>query len=100
MDPSHAQALLSMMRGQLQPGHPALRPPQPPLDLTESPAKRQKRDSSSAEEAPVSPPPSAAPSSSQPAYLAQAAQAVYQGMLGPDPQAVWVMQVILALLYF
>ena len=40
------------------------------------------------------------PSSSQPAYLAQAAQAVYQGMLGPDPQAVWVMQVILALLYF
>ena len=65
MDPSHAQALLSMMRGQLQPGHPALRPPQPPLDLTESPAKRQKRDSSSAEEAPVSPPPSAVPTSTQ-----------------------------------
>ena len=65
MEPGHAQALLSMMRGQL-PAHPALRPPQPPLDLTESPAKRQKRDSSSAEEAPVSPPPSAAPSSTQP----------------------------------
>jgi len=32
------------------------------------------------------------PSSSEPAYLAKAAQAVYQGMLGPDPQAVWVMQ--------
>ena len=64
MDPSQAQALLSMMRGHL-PGHPALRPPQPPLDLTESPAKRQKRDSSSAEEAPVSPPPSAVPTSTQ-----------------------------------
>ena len=64
MDPNHAQALLSMMRGQL-PAHPALRPPQPPLDLTESPAKRQKRDSSSMEEAPVSPPPSAVPTSTQ-----------------------------------
>lgn len=63
MDPSHAQALLTMMRGQL-PGHPGLRPPHPPLDLTESPAKRQKRDSSSAEEPPVSPPPSAAPPTS------------------------------------
>ena len=69
MEPSQAQALLSMMRGQLRdlPAHPGLRPPhQPPLDLTESPAKRQKRDSSSAEEAAVSPPPSAAPSSSLP----------------------------------
>ena len=67
MEPSQAQALLSMMRGQL-PAHPALRPPQPPLDLTESPAKRQKRDSSSAEEAPVSPPPSSVPTSTQSSY--------------------------------
>lgn len=63
MDPGHAQALLSMMRGQL-PAQPGLRPPHPPLDLTESPAKRQKRDSSSAEDPPVSPPPSAAPTTS------------------------------------
>ena len=63
MDPTQAQALLSMMRGQL-PGQPSLRPPHPPLDLTESPAKRQKRDSSSGEEPAVSPPPSSAPTPS------------------------------------
>ena len=68
IDPSHAQALLTMMRGQLpNAGHPPqLRPPvNPPLDLTgsESPAKKLKRDSSGSldEEAPVSPPPSSIP---------------------------------------
>ena len=65
LDPNHAQALLSMMRGQLpNTSHPSIRArTNPPLDLTsgdtESPAKKLKRDSSSVdEEAPVSPPPS------------------------------------------
>jgi len=61
LDPSHAQALLTMMRGQM-PGHPSFprQAQQPPLDLTagESPAKKIKRDSSSTEDPPVSPPPS------------------------------------------
>jgi len=61
LDPSHAQALLSMMRGQI-PSHPPLARPtaNPPLDLTaaERPAKKIKRDSSSTEDPPVSPPPS------------------------------------------
>ena len=82
LDPAHAQALLSVMRGQLPGagagagGHtPAsIRPPAsvaatnppPPLDLTaaDSPpaAKKPKRESvSSVEDAPVSPPPSSAP---------------------------------------
>ena len=66
IDPSHAQALLTMMRGQLPNagGHPNIRPPvNPPLDLTsgESPAKKQKRSSSSVDDAPVSPPPSSIP---------------------------------------
>ena len=61
LDPSHAQALLTMMRGQM-PNHPsfARQAAPPPLDLTagESPAKKIKRDSSSTEDPPVSPPPS------------------------------------------
>jgi len=61
LDPTHAQALLTMMRGQM-PGQPSFtrQPTQPPLDLTagESPAKKIKRDSSSTEDPPVSPPPS------------------------------------------
>jgi len=61
LDPSHAQALLTMMRGQI-PNHPSFnrQATHPPLDLTagESPAKKIKRDSSSTEEPPVSPPPS------------------------------------------
>jgi len=61
LDPSHAQALLTMMRGQM-PNHPSFvrQAAHPPLDLTagESPAKKIKRDSSSMEEPPVSPPPS------------------------------------------
>jgi len=64
LDPSHAQALLTMMRGQ----HPASARPQvtpDPASEAESPAKRQRRNSSCLEaedsEAPVSPPPSSIP---------------------------------------
>ena len=61
LDPSHAQALLAMMRGQ---PHVQARPLVTPDTLAsdESPAKRQKRDSASLDnDAPVSPPPSSLP---------------------------------------
>jgi len=61
LDPNHAQALLSMMRGQITNHPPQVRSAaNPPLDLTaaEHPAKKMKRDSSSIEDPPVSPPPS------------------------------------------
>ena len=64
LDPSHAQALLAMMRGG-QPQVPAPRPqvtPDTRPETEESPAKRQKRDSASMDnDAPVSPPPSSLP---------------------------------------
>ena len=61
LDPSHAQALLAMIRGQ---PHVQARPLVTPDTLAsdESPAKRQKRDSASLDnDAPVSPPPSSLP---------------------------------------